>query len=174
MKLPLTDKVLWNLYQFLENTDRAYDLIARRTIKDVVYPEFFKLKRELGRKSERKKFAKLIYSLKQRGLIKISNLNNKKGVILTSRGAERALKIKYKMTKRRMRKDGKWQMVIFDIPERKRYLRDLLREHLRIFGYKLLQKSIWVSPYDTYKETEEVLRRYGLDPYVKLFLIEEI
>lgn len=38
----------------------------------------------------------------------------------------------------------------------------------------MLQKSIWVSPYDVLKETEEFLRKYALDPYVKLFLIEEL
>jgi hypothetical protein len=38
----------------------------------------------------------------------------------------------------------------------------------------MLQKSIWICPYEVTKETEEILRKYNLDPHVKLFLIEEI
>lgn len=42
--------------------------------------------------------------------------------------------------------DGKWRMVLFDIPETDRKLRDTLRRHLlaRHFGY--LQDSVWISP----------------------------
>jgi DNA-binding transcriptional regulator PaaX len=42
--------------------------------------------------------------------------------------------------------DGRWRMVLFDIPEKDKRLRDKLRRHLlaRHFGY--LQNSVWVSP----------------------------
>ncbi len=78
------------------------------------------------------------------------------------------------MKKKKRRPDGKWQMVIFDIPEKKRVLRDIFRENLQILGYKILQQSVWVCPYEISKETEGIIRQYSLDPYVKLFLIEEI
>lgn len=175
MKLPLTDEFLWKIYKFVENLDRASEsIIPPRTIKELVWPELLRLKREGVRKSERKRFAKLIYYLKQKGWIKIANLETKKGLILTPQGVEKVLKIKSKMLEKKKRKDEKWQMVIFDIPEKKRHLRDILREYLHILGYQMFQKSIWISPYDTLKETEEILRKYNLDPYVKLFLIEEI
>jgi phenylacetic acid degradation operon negative regulatory protein len=43
--------------------------------------------------------------------------------------------------------DGKWRLVLFDIPEREMNLRTNLRRHLlaRRFGY--LQNSVWVSPH---------------------------
>ncbi|NOQ67825.1 hypothetical protein GQ568_00095 [Patescibacteria group bacterium] len=65
-------------------------------------------------------------------------------------------------------------MIIFDIPEEKRYLRNLLREKLLLLKYKMLQQSIWICPYDVQKETEFILREHSIDPYIKLFLIEEI
>lgn len=42
--------------------------------------------------------------------------------------------------------DGKWRLVMFDIPEKDKSLRDKLRRYLtaRHFGY--LQNSVWVSP----------------------------
>lgn len=42
--------------------------------------------------------------------------------------------------------DGKWRMVLFDIPEKDRRLRDLLRRHLGAGHFGYLQNSVWVSP----------------------------
>lgn len=41
--------------------------------------------------------------------------------------------------------DGKYRIVIWDIPENKRRLRDLLRRKLKEFKFKNLQKSVWIS-----------------------------
>jgi len=41
--------------------------------------------------------------------------------------------------------DGKYRIVIWDIPEKKRRVRDLFRRRLRGWGFKHWQKSVWVS-----------------------------
>lgn len=94
--------------------------------------------------------------------------------MITPKGAEKILKIKIKTAAGKRRSDGKWQMIIFDIPESKKRLRELLRETLYFLKYQKLQQSVWVCPYDVLRETEAILRKYSLDQYVKLFLIEEI
>lgn len=43
--------------------------------------------------------------------------------------------------------DGKWRLVVFDVPERWRYLRDNLRGHLVRLGLYPIQKSVWLFPY---------------------------
>ena len=174
MKIPITDKFLWDFYNFIEDLDKICKIGARRTLREAVNPGLFRRRLKWERKQDRRNFSKLIHYLKKRGLIKVRNLENKKAILLTPMGKERILKVKYKMMEKKPRKDGKLQMIIFDIPEKKRHFRDLLREHLITLGYKMLQKSIWICPYDVLKETEEFLRRYSLDPYVKLFLIEEL
>lgn len=174
MRVPVTDKFLWSLYNFFESVDRTLDFGIPRSMKEGVEFWSVKQKHEWWRATDRKKFSKIIYYLKKRGLIKIKNLENKRAIILTPQGSERVLKIKYKMVDKKRRKDGKWQMVIFDIPENKRHLRDLLRENLGFLGYEMLQKSIWICPYDVTKATEDFLSSNSLDAYVKLFLIEEI
>ena len=65
-------------------------------------------------------------------------------------------------------------MIIFDIPEKRRQDRDLLRDALVDMGYQKLQQSVWVCPYDAYGETEKAVREYQIIPFVKLFLIEEV
>lgn len=175
MRLPFTDKFLWDLYNLLEEIDKVSEkFIPPRSMKELLWSHYYRMRRKEEREINRRRFGQLIYYLKKRGYIKIKSLEQKGGVILTKKGKEKVLKVKIKMKKKKMRKDGKWQMIIFDIPEKKRQFRDLLREHLQILSYKMLQKSIWVCPYDVLKETEEIVREYSLDPYVKLFLIEEI
>ena len=174
MKLPITDKFLLNLHDHMEKLDKTFDIFAYKTIEDAYCPALYELKKQYERQKNKQKFSQLIYRLKRNGYIKIKNLKQNEGIILTKKGAEKVLKAKLKMKDKKKRSDGKWQMIIFDIPEEKRFLRDLLREKLLFLGYKMLQKSIWICPYDVQKETEFILRKYSVDPYVKLFLIEEI
>ena len=49
--------------------------------------------------------------------------------------------------------DGQWRVVTFDIPEKRRSTRDRLRGYMQAYGFKKLQSSVWVFPYDC----EEVL-----------------
>jgi phenylacetic acid degradation operon negative regulatory protein len=173
MILPITDKFLLSVYDYAEKLDETFDLFAHKTMKEVCCPSLYELKKQYKRQKAKQNFNQLIYCLKKRGYIKIKNLEQNKGVILTKKGTEKVLRAKLKIDKKK-RYDKKWQMIIFDIPEEKRHLRDLLRENLRLLKYKMLQQSIWICPYDVQKETEFILRKYSLDPYVKLFLIEEI
>ena len=43
--------------------------------------------------------------------------------------------------------DGRWRIVIFDIPESKRPLRDYLRGILKRLDCKEFQRSMWIHPY---------------------------
>jgi len=174
MRLPFSDKLLWDLYDFLEKISDINDIIAPRPWREVWCPELHKFRYKYRKKQQRKNFSQLIYYLKRKGYIKIKNLEQKKAVLITKKGADKVLKIKFKTKEKKIRKDRKWQMIVFDIPEKKRYLRGILRENLNLLGYKMLQQSVWICPYDVLKETESVLVKYSLDLYTKLFLIEEI
>lgn len=52
--------------------------------------------------------------------------------------------------------DGKMYLVTYDIPEKQRRSRDLLREYLKRLGCGRLQDSVWITPYDP----TEILRDY--------------
>ena len=43
--------------------------------------------------------------------------------------------------------DGKWRMLIFDIPENRRSLREKIRITLLDIGFSRLQDSVWIYPY---------------------------
>ena len=37
-------------------------------------------------------------------------------------------------------------IISFDIPEKNRFIRHWLRNQIKIFGYKMLQQSLWIGP----------------------------
>ncbi|MDP3874960.1 MAG: CRISPR-associated endonuclease Cas2 [bacterium] len=53
----------------------------------------------------------------------------------------------YKLTKPK-KWDKKWRIVIFDIPEKKKGIRDQVRQIFIATGFRRLQDSVWVYPYD--------------------------
>lgn len=44
--------------------------------------------------------------------------------------------------------DGKWRIVSFDIHEKRRGVRDKLRQTLKSVGFLQLHQSMWIYPYD--------------------------
>ena len=174
MKLSITEELLQGIYNFLEATHKGFDLFAPRTFKDAIYPDLFLLKREYIRRRSRNDFRQFLYYLKKKGYIKPRRVGRIQGVCLTPEGAAKILTMQWKSKQKEKRKDGKLLMVMFDIPEKQKPLREILREALRYLGYEQFQKSVWLCPYDVEKETEEVFQQYDLREYARLFLIERI
>ena len=44
--------------------------------------------------------------------------------------------------------DGRWRIVTFDVPERRRGVRGRLRAMMKSVGFIRMQESVWVYPYD--------------------------
>lgn len=121
-----------------------------------------------------KYFNQFIHYLRKNNYIKAENLKNKKGVMLTKKGFDKMLKASFKVSVKTKRKDAKWVMIAFDVPQRHTKARNLLRSVLQNLGYKMFQQSVWVTPYDVSEKTEQLLQFYSLEKYVKIFLIEEL
>ena len=68
--------------------------------------------------------------------------------------------------------DGKARLFIFDIPERERKKRLWLRLELISYGYKLLQKSVWIGYCPLPKEFFEALDYLNLRNYVHIFSVK--
>lgn len=175
MKLPITDQFL---YDFLEGTGETMHFIfkRRRTFGDLlpgpknpVFEKYRKMK-------NKRRYSQFICYLKRNNLIRVKNLQGTETILLTKKGIDKAVRASFKIknNKPKKRKDGKWIMVIFDIPQNRRRDRTLLRSVLINLGYKMFQQSVWVSPYDISEKTEELLQFYSLDRYIRIFLINEL
>lgn len=96
----------------------------------------------------------------------ISGRQNKqrKKIFLTQKGVLEF--IRYRVDQQKQQKqqwDRKWRIVVFDVLENRRSIRDLLRNRLKWLGFKELQKSVWIFPYDVQKEVEQILEVCHID-----------
>ncbi len=181
IKLPFTEKFLWDLYNFKTRAGNVINQIIPER-HGLPFSDFNlfrdewtnKNKKEYEKKKSRKRFTWLVRRLKQGGHLKILRIKNNLAITITSKGLDKILKTELKLTDKKPRKDGKWQMVLFDIPENKRRGRDYFRKGLQYLGYKMLQKSIWVCHYEVLKETKNLIKRYNLKECVELLLIQKI
>ncbi len=64
--------------------------------------------------------------------------------------------------------DGKWRIVIWDIPEQKRVIRNLFRRNLKKWGFKHLQKSVWISKMNVYNKMQNYIKDLGIDEWVTI------
>jgi hypothetical protein len=185
MKLRFTEKLLWDIYKLIKAKDKLLNtLIPRhaphksRAFLEIFWPSYYDIRdhywEQYKEKKERERFKKLVSYLKIKGYLNIKDLKNRKAVMITPKGLEKILHIKINSGEMEKRPDKKWQMVLFDIPEQKRRDRDFFRGQLKYLGYQKLQKSIWVCPYDVLKLTQQLIKDYKLDRFVRLLLVEEI
>ncbi len=177
MKISITDKFLWDIYGAVEevaggaadfwlgNKYRRINMLLGRE-----NPIFRKYEKQIGKRE----FGKIIYYLKRKNYITSENLKGKRAIILTKSGISKALKASFNIDGAKKRKDGKWIMLTFDIPQQHKKARELLRSIIHNLGYKMFQQSIWVCPYDVSEMTEKLLQMHSLEKYVKIFLIEEL
>ena len=83
------------------------------------------------------------------GHLKKVRQNGEEYLELTKKGEQKLEKERIRTKDRKSwRWNREWYVVIFDIKEYKRSLRQQLREELIEHDFVCLQKSVWVSPYD--------------------------
>jgi hypothetical protein len=176
-----TEKFLWDLYEIYNKSGDLLELIfpPNSSIDSILKYRFYGyIKNTWSRKHQKEigkiKFSKMIQNLKQIGYLKTLKVKNNAAIMITSKGLEKLFKIQLKTIKKIKRRDNKWQMILFDIPENKRKQRNYFRKSLQYLGYQQLQKSIWVCPYDTLRETKDLIKRYNIKPFVELLLINKV
>ncbi len=96
--------------------------------------------------------------------------------VLTAHGKRKVLvyKIRELQIPKHKRWDGKWRVLIFDIPEQQRFLRDVFRNTLREWNFYKLQKSVFVTPYPCEKEIGILCSQSHLNSYVTLILAKTL
>lgn len=70
--------------------------------------------------------------------------------------------------------DGKWRIVLFDIPERNRVFRDILRQHLKELDFYKLQHSVFISPYPYEKPILDLIRVYSAESFVRVITASKV
>lgn len=139
-----------------------------------------KLWQALGQKKNPHKndprFQNNFYYLKRKGYLNIVTKNHQTHISLTEKGKKMAGK--YQIDDLKIEKqhkwDGKYRLVLFDIPQITRIKRDVLRGKLKELGFYGLQQSVWVCPYPCEKEIKLLQEFFGLTDKELVFVEGEI
>ena len=107
-----------------------------------------------GNKYKKFRLNQIINRMSKRKLVKIKEIEGQKVVEITEKGKIRALCYKMEDLKinKPVRWDKKWRIVIFDIPEKYKRIRDLFRMNLKLMGFYNLQESVLVHPYSCFNQ----------------------
>ena len=126
-----------------------------------------------------KQVRKSLYNIKNKGYIEQKIIkNNKEGATIkfefTKKGKEILRGYEFKDIQIEPMKawDRKWRFIVFDIPEKSRYARNIFRDKLKHLGFFMLQQSTWIYPYECKKEIDFILEFLSLRAYVLFFEVK--
>jgi len=97
-------------------------------------------------------------------------------IILTEQGVKKALRynIDAIFIEEPKKWDGKWRIVVFDIPEKMKKAREALRDKLRKLGFYQLQKSVFVFPFACHDEINFIVEFFELRSNVRIMTVLDI
>ncbi|OHB18993.1 MAG: hypothetical protein A2854_02475 [Parcubacteria group bacterium RIFCSPHIGHO2_01_FULL_56_18] len=120
----------------------------------LIAPKMTRLLKELDRPAKNRtqlyrRINQGVARLEADGLVTVSGAYAERRVLLTEKGRKRVEEIEfgeYAIPEPAFW-DGKWRVLIFDIVERRRRVRDQLRRLLQGAGFVRVQDSVWIYPY---------------------------
>ena len=124
---------------------------------------------------DRKRLAKIVREFYKEKIIDYKEKDDDSvEIILTENGRKKALKYKIDEIKIKIpnKWDKKWRIVIFDIPEKKRRAREALRMKLKELGFKELQKSVFVFPYECRDEIDFIVEVFEIRNCVRFLMVD--
>ena len=126
------------------------------------FPEYKDMERRRLLREDRTR----LRELNRRKWIETKIIGNRVLARLTEKGWQQALRHKIRK-ETNLCKNGVC-IVIFDIPEKERFVRNVLRAFLKEWGFQKLQHSVWMTDRDVVKPMMLLLQRRGLDKWIRI------
>lgn len=138
--------------------------------------QYFKTFRKITKewkKIDQRSFSRSIRKLSSKKLVEEKySSDGSFELVLTEEGRQLAKRLSFMGDainfKKPKRWDRRWRLVFFDIPEKDRDFRDILRDHLYNLNFFKIQKSVFVSPHPFEKQILELVKLYSAEPYVRV------
>ncbi len=117
------------------------------------------------RNTEHNQYNTTLHRLEKRGFIEIDS----SGLITFNKSKERLfVRLEYIKEKPDSKKSI---IIIFDIPEKQRKIRNWLRNQLKIWDFEMVQQSVWVGKGPLPRKFTDHLKMLGVHKNVKMFSI---
>ncbi len=138
----------------------AEDIFSYPSIQKAFYRDYYQYHKD-------RRMEQTLRRLIKQGWIKTEYKEAKKFISLTNKGELEALFHQAKIQKPGQW-DEQWRIVMFDIPEGAREVRQKLRLLLLAFGFKCLQASVYIYPYALSGAAIAALRKSKLIRYIRM------
>lgn len=128
----------------------------------------------IKRRFIKEKFIRDLKNLQIRNLINYRELDSGEiEIVITSEGKEKILRYQIDEIKLKPLKhwDGKWRLIMFDIPHNHKTARDALRKKLLDLKFYPLQKSIFITPYPCEDEIDFIASIFDIRKYILIFYV---
>lgn len=146
--------VLVSLEKLVDGTVRVNDFINK--------PGYYAYGDGWGYPLDKSDLAQAIKRLRERGLLKEDKINEQEVLIKLTELGKETLGVGFNEKDW----DGKYRVVLFDIPEQKRRVRDLLRRKLKHWGFKAWQQSVWVTKHPITNKLRNSIKELGIEKWV--------
>lgn len=119
---------------------------------------------------EQSQFSQALKRLRERGLIEEDKIDAGKVILkLTELGYD-ALGLEFDEKEW----DGKWRIVVFDIPENKRSVRRILRSRLKMWEFVPWQKSVWATKRNITEKLKKLIQELEIEDWVAIIESDNI
>lgn len=168
-KIKLTVREI--LLTFYDGINVLEEIFAKYSWQKEELREYWK-----WRELDKERFYHALWQLEKQGYIRRHKESKNSLIKLTKIGKEKAIQYALKewQIKKPKKWDKKWRVIIFDIPNEKKVLRDIVRRRLKYWGFHQLQKSVFVYPFDCQKEISALKNAYGLGSYLQFIIADSI
>lgn len=116
-------------------------------------------------------FAQALKRLRERGLIDFVS-DEKLAYKLTDTGKQRVVWESIEIKDQKW--DGRWRIVIFDIPEKRKQARNLLRNALKKWGFVHWQRSVWATKANCTEALRNFIKNVGIKDWVMVLESDNI
>ena len=126
----------------------------------------FEMYEDMKQNELQKEQRERLRELKRRKWIETKKIGNRIVARLTDQGWQRALRDKIRGETKKCANGI--CIVIFDVPEKQRFVRNILRGFLKEWGFNRLQHSVWMTDKDVTEPVMLLLQRRNLDRWIRV------
>lgn len=121
---------------------------------------------------ERRRVLTRLRDLKRKKLVEERKVASRLRLSLSDRGTH--LHLKYQLKSAPTLQNGGKVLVTFDVPERQRLVREMLRSMLKTAGFKMVHQSAWITDRDVVGVLRRVLATKGARKWIKYYSVQEM
>lgn len=131
-------------------------------------PQGVEILQEIRFAGQRRRIKDALKSLEKKKMIKIEKQAKKLSISLTKEGKMQSLRHQI-MTEKTLLPEDKVCIIVFDIPEHVRNVRDQLRAFLKMAGCTQLQRSVWITTVDIIRPLRLLLKSMKVNKWIHVF-----